>query len=265
MRARSLADELALGATGATAVGSATEDELRAQLTSQQLRLESRIQRQDADEADTVALRHSIEETRAQLDANRVRSGGVAAQQTVAAGVAGARCSGSCRATPPCSRISSATSSSHAWLLTRQRAAARAACPGRDALQQRHRRGGDRAQRGGAAGGSGERELGAMLFGSLLDGVHETRMLVLADGPLNGVPFAALPVPGAGGGLLIDRFVLGYAPSLALAMDKARPAKSRNTRVAVVSDPVYARRRPPPATRHGRRRRHPARRAARLA
>jgi CHAT domain-containing protein len=34
--------------------------------------------------------------------------------------------------------------------------------------------------------------------------------------------------------------VLGYAPSLALAMHKVRPAKTRNSRVAVVSDPVYA-------------------------
>ena len=79
-----------------------------------------------------------------------------------------------------------------------------------------------------------------MLLGHLLDGIPESRMLVLADGPLNGVPFASLPVPGAGGELLIDRFVLGYAPSLALAMEKSRPAKTRNTRVAVVSDPVYA-------------------------
>ena len=61
------------------------------------------MQRQDADEAGTLALRHSIEETRAQLDAIRIRQGGVAAQQTslpeltgasaapVAAGHGGAR------------------------------------------------------------------------------------------------------------------------------------------------------------------------------
>ena len=52
---------------------------LRASLTTQQQRLESRMQRQDADEAGTMAMRHSIEETRAQLDANRSRHGGVAA------------------------------------------------------------------------------------------------------------------------------------------------------------------------------------------
>jgi CHAT domain-containing protein len=62
----------------------------------------------------------------------------------------------------------------------------------------------------------------------------------LADGPLNNVPFASLPLPGAGGELLVDRFVLGYAPSLALAIEKGQPPKTRNTLVAVVSDPVYA-------------------------
>jgi CHAT domain-containing protein len=96
------------------------------------------------------------------------------------------------------------------------------------------------ARRSGADGDAAERDLGSMLLGHLLDGIRETRMLVLADGPLNGVPFASLVVPGKDGGLLVDRFVLGYAPSLALALENARPAKSHNTRVAVVSDPVYA-------------------------
>jgi hypothetical protein len=62
-------------------------------------------------------------------------------------------------------------------------------------------------------------------------------MLVLADGPLNNVPFASLPVPGAGGDCSSIEFVLGYAPSLALALENSQPDKSRNTRVAVVSDP----------------------------
>jgi len=40
--------------------------------------------------------------------------------------------------------------------------------------------------------------------------------------------------------MLIDRFVLGYAPSLGLAMHAPRRSQVRGTRVAVVSDPVYA-------------------------
>jgi tetratricopeptide (TPR) repeat protein len=78
VRARSLADEIAAGATRVT---DPLQDELRAQLTAQQLRLEARVQRQDTDEAGTLALRRRIEETRARLDANRIRSGGVAARQ----------------------------------------------------------------------------------------------------------------------------------------------------------------------------------------
>src|SRR5207342_3668689 len=50
----------------------------------------------------------------------------------------------------------------------------------------------------------------------------------------------ALPMPhGRAHELLVDRFVLALAPSLALAL---RPAPARDggaTRIAVVSDPVY--------------------------
>ena len=72
------------------------------------------------------------------------------------------------------------------------------------------------ARRGEAA------SCGASCSANLLDGVSETRLLVIADGPLNGVPFAAL-LPGPDGRtLLVDRFVLGYASSLALVMRSRR-------------------------------------------
>ena len=236
VRARSLGDELALGATGAIRPSDPQEEELRARLTSQQLLLEGRIQRQDSEEG-TVALRHSIEETRAQLDAIRIRQGGVAAQQTSLPGSL-AQVQGQLPQDTAVLAYFVGDNSSHAWLLTRSELR-HASLPGRDRLQKAI--GASVAARGdGASGAPGERTLGSMLLGRLLDGVHETRMLLLADSPLNNVPFASLPVPGAGGALLIDRFVLGYAPSLALAMENARPAKTRNTRVAVVSDPVYA-------------------------
>jgi CHAT domain-containing protein len=38
----------------------------------------------------------------------------------------------------------------------------------------------------------------------------------------------------------VDRFILGYAPSLTLAMEGARAASKRDQRVAVVFDPVYS-------------------------
>ena len=64
-----------------------------------------------------------------------------------------------------------------------------------------------------------------MLLGTLLDGATEQRMLIIPDGPLNGVPFAALPLPRSSGQLLLDRFLIGYAPSLALAL--ATPEQPR--------------------------------------
>jgi CHAT domain-containing protein len=124
---------------------------------------------------------------------------------------------------------------SHGWLLTKSELR-HASLPGREAMQRTI----DAATSGSLASAVEQRRLGEMVFGNLLAGAREHRMLVLADGPLNGVPFAALPVPGTSTELLIDRFVLGFAPSLALAMQARDPAGPRGTRVAVVSDPVYA-------------------------
>ena len=236
VRARSLSDELALANNGANRPIDQGEEDLRAKLTAKQLLLESLIQRQDADEEGTIALRHSIEEARAQLDAIRVRQGGVAARQSsLPESLAQVQ-----------HQLPSGTgvlayfvgdTSGHAWLLTR-RELRHASLPGRDRLQQTVAAA-VASRSAGTPGAAGERNLGSMLLGNLLDGVQETRLLVLADGPLNNVA-AALPVPDGSGVLLLDRFVLGYAPSLALAMDRTRPGKTRNTRVAVVSDPVYA-------------------------
>jgi len=237
VRARSLADELAQGATGAIRHTDPQEEELRARLTSQQLRLEAGIQRQDSDDAGMLELRHSIEETRAQLDANRLRQGGVAARQS-SLPESLARVQQQLPADTAVLAYFVGDTTAHAWLLTR-RELRHASLPGREDLL-RVIATATAARRGGASGGPAERALGSLLLGHLTDGLPEKRMLVLADGPLNGVPFSALPIPGANGDLLLDRFVLGYAPSLALAMDHVRPAKSRNTRVAVVSDPVYA-------------------------
>jgi tetratricopeptide (TPR) repeat protein len=232
VRARSLGDELALGPSGAIRPVDPEEEELRVRLTSQQLLLEGRIQRQDPEEG-TLELRHSIEETRAQLDAIRIRHGGVAARQTsLPDSLAQVQ-----RLLPPDTAVLAyfvGDISAHAWLLTRNELR-HTALPNRHRLQRAI--GEAVAGRGGRTPGA---SLGSILLGHLLDGIPENRVLVLADSPLNSVPFASLPIPGAGGELFIDRFVLGYAPSLALAMEKSRAAKSHNSLVAVVSDPVYA-------------------------
>jgi len=237
VRARSLADEVAHSVNGANRGVDPQEEELRARLTSQQLRLEARIQRQDPDEAGTLALRRSIEEARAQLDAIRLRQGGVAAKQATLPRTL-AQVQQQLPADTAVLAYFVGDNSAHVWLLTR-RELRHAVLPGRDRLQ-RAIGATVAARRGSTPGASAERDLSSTLLAHLLDGISETRMLVLADGPLNGVPFASLPVPGAAGQMLVDRFVLGYAPSLALAMEKAQPPRARNTRVAVVSDPVYA-------------------------
>jgi CHAT domain-containing protein len=79
----------------------------------------------------------------------------------------------------------------------------------------------------------------AALLGNLLNGVKVSRLLVLPDGPLKGLPFAALPMPhGHARELLIDRLVVSAAPSLALAMHSAGKAPVPQTRIAVISDPI---------------------------
>jgi len=127
---------------------------------------------------------------------------------------------------------------SHAWLLTRG-ALRHQELPGMDRLQKSVDAALGAPGRP-AASADATRALGALLLGDLLDGVDATRMLVISDGPLNGVPFAALPCGTQPDQLLVDRFVLGYSPSLSLAMTGPRHVPAAHTRVAVVSDPVYA-------------------------
>ncbi len=78
------------------------------------------------------------------------------------------------------------------------------------------------------------------LLDTLLQGVTAKRLLILPDGPLHGMPFATIPMPrGAPRELLIDRFVIAGAPSLAVALHTTAPNSSPETLVAVISDPVY--------------------------
>lgn len=94
------------------------------------------------------------------------------------------------------------------------------------------------ASRAGVAGA--DRAIGSQLLGSLLTDIRERRLLIIPDGPLNGIPFVAVPLPGTSDTML-DRFVIGYAPSLELALNGIERGSVRApTRVVVVSDPIYA-------------------------
>jgi CHAT domain-containing protein len=235
VRARSLSDELAVGAGAAIRTEDPQEAALRARLTALQLRLESAIQRQDVGDGSTAVLRRNVEETRAQIDAIRTRHGVAPGESSLPESLASVQ-----RGLPGDTAVLAyfvGDSAAYVWLLTHDRLDY-AALPDRNTLErlivaaQRERRGGSST--------SASNSLGSALFGHLLDNLHAERLLLLADGPLNSVPFAALPLPGARGDLLIDRFVIANAPSLALAMLHPAHVRSSKTRVAVVSDPVYA-------------------------
>jgi len=125
---------------------------------------------------------------------------------------------------------------SHAWLLTRAELR-HAVLPGRTRLAALVAQFTER-QRSGS--NSVRDPVFATLLGGLLDGVTAHRLLILPDGPINGLPFAALPLPrGHAHELLVDRFVITSAPSLALALRPMQPGGTAATRVAVISDPVY--------------------------
>jgi CHAT domain-containing protein len=235
VRARSLSDQLASGTAGAGAPDP-QGDALRAQLTALQLRLETRMQRQDVDEKGVLELRRAIVEARAQIDAHWLRRGGVSAGEVrIAESLKDLQ--GQLPANTAVLAYFVGDGATHAWLLT-QRELRHAQLAGR-ATMQRVVDSLVAARRVSATPVAAERASAAQLFGDLFDGVSQTRLLIIPDGPLNGVPFAAVPMP-RGDGLLLDRFAIGYAPSLSLALKDVPRAGARPTRVAVVSDPVYA-------------------------
>jgi CHAT domain-containing protein/tetratricopeptide (TPR) repeat protein len=234
VRARSLADLLADGPRREARASDPRSDALRTQLTSLQLRLETRMQGADAEDAGILELRRAIVQTRAQIDANRLR------EASVAAGTSNLTDSlKDLQARMPDDTAVLAyfvgDSTTHAWLLRRNELR-HAALAGRANLSSLTDGFVENQRRAIAPAG----DLSRKLFGALLDGVSENRMLVIPDGPLNGLPFSAMPIPSAAGELLVDRFVLGYAPSLAIALQGDRVAPAKGKQVAVVFDPVYA-------------------------
>jgi CHAT domain-containing protein len=65
------------------------------------------------------------------------------------------------------------------------------------------------------------------------------RILVLPDGPLHFLPFAALPVPGSVGDLLVEVAPLHVAPSVTVVGQLAgRASRAREPRLAAFADPL---------------------------
>jgi CHAT domain-containing protein/tetratricopeptide (TPR) repeat protein len=234
VRARSLSDELATGNTKLR-VMDPEEAALRARLTSLQLRLESSADGLDSGDSDALSLRSAIAEVRGQIDAIRARHGVAASKSSLPQSLAQVQ-----RDLPRGTAVLAyfvGDSNAYAWLLTREQIR-HSTLPGRQKLEQLVVAA--RQEQRTHSDSRVSRELAAVLFGDLLDDLKEDRILLLADGPLNSAPFAALALPNEPSKVFVERFVIGAAPSLALAMSSPAHTRSRKTRVAVISDPVYA-------------------------
>ena len=98
------------------------------------------------------------------------------------------------------------------------------------------RLGGDEAS---AAAG---RELSSLLLGPVAGELAAKRILVVSDGALHYLPFAALPLPGGDGALVLDDHDVVTAPSMSvLALQRqALAERTGATRtLAVIADPVF--------------------------
>lgn len=113
-----------------------------------------------------------------------------------------------------------------------------AAAAGRDGFRSR-------VAAGDRQGGALAAQLGRALFGPLRIDDQIQRLVLIADGALEGLPYAALELPrprSGGAGRLVDRFELVQLPSLA-ALAELRSGGPRSPRatasVAVLADPVF--------------------------
>lgn len=234
VRARAMAERLASSATD-SADPPADAEALRATLTAQLGRLESRLHRAGPDDRIAIELRSAAEMTRARLFGLVARN----SASTTAAMLPESldRVQASLPHDVAVIAFFAGDSKSDVWLLTASELR-HARIDGANFLRAGVRAFVDdlRAPRVPKSAA----KLADVLLGKLLDGVAATRLVIVPDGPLNGLPFAALPLPGGSGKLLIDRFTISTSPSLALALSGIPTAQVRAFRIAVVADPVYS-------------------------
>jgi CHAT domain-containing protein len=235
VRERAMAEQLAASAPDPGQENGALET-LRAKLTAQLGRLEARLQRSGPGDAVAIELRRVAEVTRAELD------GLVANAPATTSALALPESLEKLQALLPedlaVLGFFTGDRATEAWLLTRHelrhaRTAGATALEAEldDFVDELRRSPDDRP---------GSR-LSASLLGNLLEGITARRLVIVPDGPLNALPFAALPLPGRRGQQLIDRFVISASPSLAQALTVVAAPANRPSRVVVVSDPVYSR------------------------
>jgi len=235
IRARSLADRLAHARSIDDAPRDEESERLHERMTALQVELEHRMLKAGSDD-ELHETRRLIDEASASLETRILRQQGaqpasqVSIAETLRAVQAGLPADTAVLAYFVGDRRS------HGWLLSRSELR-HSVLPGRRQVADlvnafvQQQRNGARTPADAAV---------AALLGTLLNGVKARRLLILPDGPLNGLPFAALPMPqGQPHELLIDRFVVSAAPSLALAMYRPERAPALQRRIAVISDPIY--------------------------
>ena len=215
IRARSLADRLAHGAPRGATRRDGEVERLRQLMSTLQEDLERQTRAGDDRELELLEIRRRIDETRARLEASQLRQNTVQASSQLAIAESRAAVQAALPEDTAVLAYFVGDRRSHGWLLTR-RELRHATLPGRKILEEHVAAviGRQRAQLDAAPD-----TVIAPSLDVLLNGVTAKRLLILPDGPLNGLPFATLPLPrGAPRELLIDRFVIASAPSLALAL-----------------------------------------------
>jgi len=235
IRARSLTDRLAQGDRGTVVQADSQTETLRRSVTALQTELEQRVHHGDANDEESLEARRRIDQAQAQLDSRLLTTNVVQASTEMTLPETLAQVQAALPDDTAVLAYFVGDARSHVWLLTRKEFR-HATIPGRTALQ-------------GLVASFIERQRAAVksldvtsttLLGGVLAGISARRLLVLPDGPLNGLPFAALPNPRTQGRqLLVDRFVITSAPSLTLALHPPTLGDRPATRVAVISDPVY--------------------------
>ncbi len=90
---------------------------------------------------------------------------------------------------------------------------------------------------------SGEAAAAARLSGILLAPVASRlagqRLVIVADGALHYLPFAALPRPGSGEPLVVRHEIVSLPSASALAVQRQTPARPAAKTLAVLADPVF--------------------------
>jgi len=81
--------------------------------------------------------------------------------------------------------------------------------------------------------------LAAALLPELGDEPGLKRLVIVPDGALHRVPFAALPLPGDERRVLLDRFEITTAPAVSLVRPGSAVWPPRDTRMAVFAAPVF--------------------------